>query len=175
MRKLELPSLVLLCLLFTAAPARAGEVATPAQRAFDRFRALEGTWTGQDLQGQTFLYRYELVAGGTAVQETMLVDGGEHGKHEMTTLYHLDGDHLVLTHYCVVGNQPRMRSVALADSEIRFELVDVTNLTSPTAGHMRRAEFNFSDPDHFESAWTWHENGKDVNTVAVRARRVSGG
>ena len=42
--------------------------------------------------------------GGSAVTETLFPGTA----HEMMSVYHMDGDDLVLTHYCAGGNQPRM-------------------------------------------------------------------
>ncbi|MCK7511304.1 MAG: hypothetical protein MZV70_49445 [Desulfobacterales bacterium] len=47
---------------------------------------------------------YRITANGSVVLET-LFPGTD---HEMLTLYHLDNDRLGLTHYCAMGNQPRM-------------------------------------------------------------------
>ena len=30
------------------------------------------------------------------------------GKEDMISMFNLDGDRVVLTHYCAAGNQPRM-------------------------------------------------------------------
>ena len=48
---------------------------------------------------------YRVTAAGSAVME-VLFPGTD---HEMVTVYHQDGDDLILTHYCAAGNQPRMK------------------------------------------------------------------
>ena len=55
--------------------------------------------------GKVYL-SYELIAGGTALVERERTDKTP----EMLTVYHLDGKRLVLTHYCMAGNQPRMEA-----------------------------------------------------------------
>jgi hypothetical protein len=49
------------------------------------------------------------------------------GLHSMT-IYHMDGEALVATHYCPQGNQPRLDSRGAASGEIRFAFRDVTDL-----------------------------------------------
>ena len=46
------------------------------------------------------------------------------------TVFHLDGDRLILTHYCMAGNQPRMQATSYdaKKGEIRFQFLDATNL-----------------------------------------------
>ena len=51
------------------------------------------------------VHDFKISAAGTVVMETM----GPGSEHEMINMYHLDGDDLVLTHYCAGGNQPTMR------------------------------------------------------------------
>jgi len=71
--------------------------------AFARLKALAGRWEGQSQHGKATL-EYELTGGDTALVER---ETSEH-MQPMMTVYHLDGDRLVLTHYCMAGNQPRM-------------------------------------------------------------------
>jgi hypothetical protein len=83
--------------------------------------------------------------------------------HEMTgggrpddpiTMFHLDGDRLLLTHYCDAGNQPRMTGTVSPDGKtITFNFVDATNLLSSQAGHMQRVVFNLIDSDHHTERW----------------------
>src|SRR5882762_11523952 len=94
-----------------AAPAEAAAVpARPASASLERLKTLAGEWVaaedGDMAKKGDLVARYAVTASGTAVVETVF-PGRE---HEMVTVYHDDGPDLVLTHYCMEGNQPRMRA-----------------------------------------------------------------
>ena len=63
---------------------------------------------------------------------------------------------MAVTHYCSAGNQPRMRTVAIAatPAKLDFSFVGGTNMGSPSAGHMYRLVGAFEDNDHFAQTWT---------------------
>jgi hypothetical protein len=84
------------------------------------------------------------------------------GDHEMVSMFHLDGsDRLLLTHYCSVGNQPRLQASVSADGKtITFNFVDATNLASPDAGHMQRMVLTLLDDNHHTEDWTFIDHGK---------------
>jgi len=152
-----------------ALPLTAGE-SSPAERAFERFKALEGEWTGTGPEGKTIETRYELVGEGTSVMEFFSIEG----EHDMLTVYHLDGDSLMLTHYCAAGNQPRMRAASFEDeNEVSFDFVDVTGVPSPEAGHMHHAVIEFKNDDRVESHWTWFEGGEAKFTESIEIERVA--
>jgi hypothetical protein len=92
----------------------------------------------------------------------------------MLTVYHVDGKRLMLTHYCMAGNQPRMVAGPLnaQTGEIEFHFLDATNLASPDAGHMRNAKLQLIDRDHLSSEWQFFENGKPKMTEKARYTRV---
>jgi hypothetical protein len=148
-----------------------------AQTQFEKIKTLAGEWTGTGGDGsQSFpmVVHYRVTAAGNAVEETLFV-GTE---HEMITLYHLDGDHLMLTHYCATGNQPRMvaRSTDndLGASTIQFDFVDATNLASPKDGHMHAAEMTFGNAGHLEARWTYFQNGERSHQAQFDLTRKSG-
>ena len=71
------------------------------------------------------------------------------GPDDPITMFHLDGERLILTHYCDAGNQPRMAATISSDGKtIVFDFLEATNLLSSQAGHMQRVTFNFIDADH---------------------------
>jgi hypothetical protein len=78
------------------------------------------------------------------------------GEPEMLTVYHPDGDRLMLTHYCSLHNQPRMRSRTphQEENKIAFDFLDVNNLSEPGAGHMHKLVVTFEDKDHLTQEWT---------------------
>src|SRR5687768_17216726 len=76
---------------------------SPASEAFSRLKSLEGQWQGTSAKGKKVSLSFELIGGGTSVLETFKWEGSD---KDMTTVYHLDGDHLMLTHYCASNNQP---------------------------------------------------------------------
>jgi len=145
---------------------------TDAAAMFDRLKGLEGEWESQSKEMGKVRASYRVVGGGSALEEHFTgekVPGGE-----MITIYHLDGNRLLLTHYCAAQNQPRMvaKRIDPAKGEVDFVFLDATNLSSPKAGHMHNAEIQLIDADHFNSQWEFFENGKVKNTEVSQYTRV---
>ncbi len=130
-----------------------------AQKALDRFKSMVGTWTGKSAQGQPSEVTYRLMAGGTSVMAESVM-----GDEAMTSLFYVDGDRLLMTHFCPSNNQPRMKATISPDGKtVSFDFLDATNLASPQAGHMHRAVYVFLDPEHYSEDWTWKREGKDAH------------
>lgn len=126
---------------------------------FDRLKSLVGEWEAKAETGNSVRVSYKLISGGSALSEVL----APAGEPEMLTVYNLDGKHLMLTHYCSAGNQPRMRALpsAAGTPELRFAFLDATNLASPAEGHMQKLAIRFEDSDHFIQRWTWRANGQE--------------
>jgi hypothetical protein len=70
------------------------------------------------------------------------------------TMFTIDGDKLVLTHYCDAGNQPHMVGTVSPDGKTyTFNFVSATNLLPTQHGHMQQVVFSFIDPDHHTEKW----------------------
>jgi len=136
--------------------------------AFARLKTLVGEWEANTQMGKAHL-SYELIVGGTALVEK---ETGEK-MPAMLTVYHLDGDRLVLTHYCMAGNQPRMRARAfdVESGKLEFEFLDATNLAAG-GGHMHSAKIHFVDTDHLKTEWAFYENGAQKFTESAEYTRV---
>ncbi len=142
-------------ILFVMAALWAAGQDKKADERLDRLKKLVGEWTGED--GKVAA-KFALTAGGSALTET-LFPGTD---HEMLTVYTMDGKDVVLTHYCVLGNQPRMKAVEKFDGKtLTFACVGVGNAASHDEGHMHSAVFTFIDDDHYSAAWGQSEKGKD--------------
>jgi hypothetical protein len=91
----------------------------------------------------------------------------------MVTVYYPDGDRLMMTHYCSLHNQPRMRADAPAADgrKLLFDFVDATNLSSPDAMHMHKLVVNLEDKDHLVQEWTW-KSGEKEGTEVFRLERM---
>ena len=94
----------LLVLAAILAPLSIAQTPNNASSAFHKLQALAGDWGGKDDSGDTVKTKFQVVAGNTAVLETLTMTGME----EMLTLYTVDGDGIALVHYCPTNNQPRM-------------------------------------------------------------------
>lgn len=149
--------------------ADSAPAASTASAAFETLKQLQGSWTGKNPRGGDVEVDYEVTGGGTVLMERYRMDG--HG--EMLTVYHLDGESILLTHYCSVGNQPRMRASEFSgDGELRFEFVDVSGLQSGDDGHMHHALVRYQGGDSMTSDWTFRQNGKDQFTESVTIVRA---
>ena len=156
--------------VLAAALAAALRAEHPANPAWEKMKTLVGEWTGESPEGK-FRSSYKLVSGGSALMETI---NAPHD-FDMVTVYHPDGKSLAMTHYCGIGNQPRMRSNGLDPEgrKVAFDFVDATNVSSPDQLRMVRLVVTFGDADHFTQEWTSREKGKDTTGVfkLTRANR----
>ncbi len=136
--------------------------------AFAKMKTLVGEW--QSSGPEHAKLAYELTGAGTTLVERETAES----MPGMMTMFHLDGRKLMLTHYCMAGNQPRMqaRIFNAATGEIRFEFVDATNLKTPNDGHMHNASFQIVDHDHLRSVWEFYENGHKTRAETFEFTRV---
>ena len=72
--------------------------AAASAAAFEALKTLEGTWvmTEAGPNGKVDEVVFKPTAGGSAMMETMFPGS----KHEMLNAYHMDGDNVIVTHYC---------------------------------------------------------------------------
>lgn len=131
-----------------------------ATAGFDKLKSLAGEWHGKAPDGKEVTVSYQLVSGGSSLMETIVPDN----EPSMVTLYHPDGDALMLTHYCSLANQPRMRAtVPKGDiKKLDFAFVDASNLASAEAAHMHNLAITFQDADHITQVWTLLKEGKEM-------------
>ena len=151
--------------LVTAISAPIFSAGEPPKAAFKQLQALAGNWEGKDSDGGAAKTKYETVAAGTAVMETISPTGM--GMEDMLTLYSIDGDSIVLVHYCPTNNQPRMKATP-GPSEVKqltFAFQSAGNLPSEETGHQHKLVIQFEDADHITETWTWRSKGKDTPMV----------
>jgi hypothetical protein len=149
---------LVLVLVSTAAFAQ-----SKAQESFDQMKSLAGSWEGT-LDGQSMHVSLRVTSMGNALMHEMR---GEGRPDDPITMFNLDGDRLMLTHYCDAGNQPRMAATVSPDGKtIVFDFKEATNLLSTQGGHMQRVTFTFLDPDHHTEKWEFAmADGKQMGGV----------
>lgn len=139
-----------------------------AQTAFSRLKTLAGTWQAESAKGPAQV-RYELIAGGSVLIEHDNMPGHD----EMLTAYHLDGDKLVLTHYCMAGNQPHMVAERFDPErgELDFAFAGGTNLNAGP-GHMRDLRLHLISANRLDAAWKFLKNDNTTFTEDLHYTRV---
>jgi hypothetical protein len=151
-------------LLFLAATLTAAATAqTGAQKAFTTLKTMPGRWEGTASNGQPVQVTFKVVSGGTAVMSE--IQG--YGPENMISMFNMDGaSKLLMTHYCGVGNQPRMQASVSPDGKIfTFNFVDATNLYSPASGHMQKMVLTLLDDNHHTEDWTFVDHDKEMKEV----------
>jgi len=143
--------------------------AKSAPASLDRIKALTGTWVGkapEKMGGQTFTITFRPTSAGSAVLETMF-PGSD---HEMLNVYHGDGSTLMLTHYCAMGVQPRMRLTSAEGNKLRFEFVDGANIKSRNDAHMDSLELTI-EGDKLSESWEYFKDGKIIERAVFELHR----
>ena len=153
MKSLRISFSIVLMLLAPLALAQ-----TSAQKAFASLKTLDGMWAGKDPSGENVKVSYRSTSNGSALMSEIM------GKEDMITMFHPDGDRLLMTHYCAAGNQPRMQGTASPDGKtITFNFIDGTNITAQQPGHMEKLVVTMLDPSHHTEQWSFKgADGKEM-------------
>jgi hypothetical protein len=154
--------------------AEGAKAATPGAAAFEALKGLEGIWVGEGGDGeQKFPGRveYRNASGGTVVMETLFPGD----PHEMISMYHLDGGELVMTHYCAMGNQPRMKldTAHSTPQHLVFEFAGGTNFDPKRDGHIHSGEIRISPEGSYQASWAYWDKGKLAGTKQFKLGRRS--
>jgi hypothetical protein len=131
----------------------------PTNVGLEKMKRLVGTWLVADKDGkptEQVASIIKLTAGGSAVHETLFPGQSQ----EMVSIYTVDGPDLIMTHYCVLGNQPRMKADPDSSAnQIVFQFAGGGNLDPKKDKHMHEATLTIVDDDHIEVNATGWENG----------------
>src|SRR5258705_10084592 len=154
MRKLT----ILIILIATAAVALPQQMPMPktsgpqsdAQKAFEKLKTLAGSWEGS-IMGMPVQVTIRVTSSSNAI----LHEGTLSGKQDNPiTMFYVDSDRLLLTHYCDSGNRPRMQGKLSPDgNSVEFTLIDITGNTEK--GFMNHVAFTFVDANHHNEESTW--------------------
>lgn len=144
----------------------------PVHPGFEKMKKLAGEWLS-DEKGETaaapqHVCGYKVTSAGSAVQETLFP--GQ--PHEMITMYYMDGPDLVLTHYCALGNQPRMKAAPLtAPDKLEFKFAGGSNINPGKDAHMHELTLTFVDADHLRATWTSYADGQPSGVKTFELKR----
>jgi hypothetical protein len=153
-----------------------------AQKAFDKLKTLAGSWEAKvttdppmkDMgNGETTQVSMRVTSRGNALVHEM----GELKQNDPTkydhpvTMFYLDNDRLLLTHYCDAGNRPRMAARVSPDGKtVEFDFLDVAGNTQ--YGNMYHAVFTFIDADHHTEDWTFKLKGDKMMRAHMDLQRA---
>src|SRR5438477_2809866 len=155
--------LLAVALLFVCAAASSQP---DGQKSFDLMKTLAGNWQGpvtadppqQNMEtGSAVKVSLRVTSRGNTIVHEMN-DPGKADDPAKTdhpvTMFYLDNDRLLLTHYCDAGNRPRMVAKVSPDGKtLDFDFLDVAGPTD--YGHMQHATFTIIDADHHTEDWVF--------------------
>jgi len=171
MTQLTKYSLIMVAVLAITILVGAQTPAAPATRSantFTQMKSLVGEWEAvQD--GVPVKETYTLTANGSA----LMAETRAPNEPEMITMFTVDGDHLIATHYCAAGNQPQMVTGVPENLHkgVTFALARVTGMKTPEDWHNTGIAITLADPNHMTQRWTYRYKGKTGTTVFHYTRK----
>jgi hypothetical protein len=156
-------SVLFVLIAATAFAADTAATESDAQKSFDKLKTLAGSWEGRvttfpqaaEIEGKPIKATLRTTSMGNAIMHEMT---GAGRPDDPITMLYLDGDRLLLTHYCDAGNRPRMTGKMSPDGNtVEFDFLDVAGSTQ--YGHMHHAVFTMIDANHHIEDWTYMQPG----------------
>lgn len=160
-------------------PTAPETVVYDAASAMAYFKTLAGDWqagSGHEHSGsgaanpESSLTFRTKAAGSAVVQTTRMGQPGE-----MESVIHMDGDTLLLTHYCALQNAPVLEfQKSNKPGEIKFVFKGGTNFDPKVDAHFHEGTFQVKDKDTVEQTFTVFANGKATPEGRSVLRRKAG-
>jgi hypothetical protein len=150
-----------------ATPSSAQPGPLQPDQAFQALKSFVGDWQGVTESGRTFLVSYRLIANDTVLVESWTMSP----TRTSMTVYHMDGDTLIATHYCPQGNQPRLQySPTTSNERLHFSFRDATNLPDANVAHQHEFWIRRHSDGTFARNETYLENGEAGSETAIYTR-----
>jgi hypothetical protein len=132
-----------------------------AQKVFDQMKTLAGSWQGT-IMGIPINITIRLTSSGTAILHEATTGGGRPPDHEITMFY-VEGDRLLATHFCDGGNRARFEGKVSPDGKTsEFNFLDVTGNTK--GGLVKRMAFTMIDANKHVVEFTFIKpDGKPID------------
>ncbi|MFT3805321.1 hypothetical protein [Arenimonas sp.] len=158
---------LLLLLASLSAPARADEPSAAA--VFEKLKTLQGHWRSSKPDSKTTV-EYRLIANGSVLVETWTMSP----TRQSMTVYSLDGERLLATHYCPQGNAPRLVLAGTDESGThRFDFLDGSNLQNPEGFHEHAFTVRIDSPDALTRRETYIGNRATYDAARDRGDEES--
>jgi hypothetical protein len=137
-----------------------------AQKAFEIMKTMAGSWEGS-IVGMSTQITIRVTSSGNAILHEATGPGRPDNP---ITMFYVDGDRFLLTHYCDAGNRPRMVGKISPDGKsVEFDFLDVSGSTE--RGLMNHMLFTMIDANHHSEALTYTLPGnKPMVAQAVLTR-----
>jgi len=136
--------------------------AAPASKAvFEQLKSLAGDWHSTK-KGSATVVNYRTIANGTTVVESWTMSP----TRQSMTVYTMDGDRLLATHYCPQGNAPRLQFTSTdASGAYRFDFLDGANLQDPEGSHEHAFRLRLEVPGAITRSETYIRNGSRYDSA----------
>jgi hypothetical protein len=156
-----------MCLSVRSVAQDAQKSESNAEKSFDTMKTLAGTWEAAAVtmdppapdmkMDKPLRISLRVTSRGNALVHEMNELGPNDDPTKTdhpVTMFYLDNDRLLLTHYCDAGNRPRMVAKSSPDGKtVDFDFLDVAG--DLTYGHMQHAKFIVVDANHHIEEWTF--------------------
>ncbi len=145
--------LILIALVMGGLSALASTAQPSAESVFEQLKKLEGNW--HSTKGKTTV-SYALIANGSTIVETWTMSP----TRQSMTVYTMDGERMLATHYCPQGNAPRLvLGKTDEDGSHHFEFLDGANLQKIDGSHEHAFWIRLDLPDRLARSETYIANG----------------
>jgi hypothetical protein len=123
-----------------------------SEAVFRQLVSLVGEWEAVQ-NGVPVTETYTLTANRSA----LMAETKPGNDPAMITMFTVDGEHLIATHYCAARNQPQMQTGIPEDLQkgVTFSLVRVTGMKTQDDWHNTGLTITLEDKDHMTQRWTY--------------------
>jgi hypothetical protein len=90
----------------------------------------------------------------------------------MVSMYYDQGGKLAMTHYCIMGNRPRMRLKSSDDKTIKFDFDKSCGINPRKESHMHALTITFDDANTITTSCKAMMDGKEMAEHPTTLTRV---
>ncbi|GAB1268360.1 hypothetical protein NBRC116493_16130 [Aurantivibrio infirmus] len=149
--------LIALVLSVSIFEAKADVVKSPIE-VFESIKSLTGEWQSLSEKSKTKI-TFEVIANGSAISERWSMGSDR----TSLTIYSMDGDTLIATHYCPQGNAPTLAYNSVGENGYRFIFKSETNMQNTEGYHEHEFSLLILSNNSIKRGEIYVQNGKSYD------------